>query len=528
MRLWRTPISHLLLCACLIVSRAQGVDAQEAPLDVPQIDLPAPADAQVISMESLLQRFAQGNPEIQRARFAVRTAQAQVLGTAALLQYTLTAQANLLNAEQPSNEGLSSGIARNQNYNAEVSLARQFAPGTRIELSLQNGVSRSVFPFSSPAGTTTITRGPNVGTTLSLSASQPLLRGLGRNVTLLPLLLAQRRLDTADLQVVQAASTRLVEVVTAAAELAFAVQELQLRHRSLERTLTQLQIGMAELDAGRIASIELDLIRQRVATNQEAVLVTWATAATRTRELQRLLGEPPDASAVWAVEPPHPDVDWTNPQALCSAAAERSPDIAALQAQVETARADLIRTRNGLRPQLDLTAGLTQSGLDTAFFPSYGQVVRLEATTVTAGLLFSLPLGNAAARDEHERARVAVEQAEFEVHQSRTNLCHQLTELAASRDTLLSRTELAAYRVALAERALQAEQARFAQGLSTVQTGLQALEDLETAERERLRLQTDDVLNGWRAWHLTGRLAEELLRLADGAETDADLPAAPP
>lgn len=520
MRPWRTLISGLLLCGPLGTFNAPQVFAQDADLDVPQIDLPVPSDMQALSMDALLQRFAQGNPEIQRARFAVQTAQAQLRGTAALMQYTLTARANILNAEQPSNEGLSSGLARNQNYNAEVELGRQFAPGTRVQLSLQNGVTRSVFPFSSPAGTTTITRGPNVGTTLSLSASQPLLRGFGRDVTLLPMLLAQRRLDVADLQVVQSASTRLVEVVTAAAELSFSVQELQLRHRSLERTLTQLQIGMAELEAGRIASIELDLIRQRVAANQEAVLVTWAAAATRTRELQRLLGEQPDTTTVWSLDPPRPDVNWDDPEALCNAASERSPDIAALQAQVETARADLVRTNNGLRPQLDLTAGLTQSGLDTAFFPSYGQVVRLEATTITAGLLFTMPLGNAAARDEHERARVAVEQAEFEVHQSRTTLCHQLTELAASRDTLLSRTELAAYRVGLAERALQAEQARFAQGLSTVQTGLQSLEDLETAERELLRLQTDDVLNGWRAWHLTGRLAEELLRLPN--EGDAD------
>jgi outer membrane protein TolC len=322
---------------------------------------------------------------------------------------------------------------------------------------------------------------------------------------------AELRLASAELQLVSTASARLLEVVRALTELAYAAEELAIRERSLERTLVQLDIADAELAAGRIAEIELDLLRQRAAANQEAVLVSWANAETRTREVQRLLGESTQLSEAWRVLPPDPTLDWSSSEALCELAAERSPEVASLEANVDVARADLVRTRDGLRPQLDVTASLSQNGLADNLGDSYLQVVRFDATTVVGGVVFTMPLGNHVARDAQAQAEVALEQATFEVDQARLSLCQQVQELAAQQTLLGDRLSLAQFRVDIAQRGLDAEQARFAQGLSTVQTGLQALEDLETAETERLRIDVDARLAAWQAWHLTGQLAETFL-----------------
>ncbi len=470
------------------------------------IELPSASSAWSVDFSDVLQRFVNTAPEMVRGRFSVEQARAQVDGSLALLDYALAARFNATRAEQPTNDGLSSGLSTSERYQLGADLTRRFRPGTQVQLSLENSVTSSAFPFSSPAGTQIIERGPNFEAALTLSATQPLLEGFGERIYMLPLTQAQRRMDAAELQVVQQASARLLELMVGAVELNYSLREVEVRHRSLERTLEQLMIADAELQAGRIAAIEQDLLRQRAAANQEAILVSWAGAQTRTRTLRGVVGELPEQAEVWSVQPPSPVLESENAGAVCAAASEYSPEVATLRAQLETARLDVVRTSDTLRPQLDVSAGITQRGLDSNVPGALGQLARLEATTLFGGLTLSVPLGNRQARSEASQARVAVEQAAFEISDMERTLCSQVHELVDNLSLLSARAELANYRIGIAQRALEAEQARFAQGLSTVQNGLQALEDLETAELEALRIETDIELARWRLMHLSGGL----------------------
>jgi outer membrane protein TolC len=473
-----------------------------------QVDIALPTADSALDVEfnELLERFASSAPEIVRGRFSVEQARAQVDGSLALLDYALAARFNATRAEQPTNDGLSSGLSTNERYQLGADLTRRFRPGTQVQLSVENSVTSSSFPFSSPAGTQIIERGPNFETALTLSASQPLLEGFGERIYMLPLTQAQRRMDAAELGVVQQASARLLELMTGSVELAYSLEEVEVRHNSLRRTLEQMLIADAELQAGRIAAIDQDLLRQRAAANQEAILVSWANAQARTRNLRGVIGELPVQTEVWSISPPAPVLESEVAGAVCAAASEYSPDVATLRAQLETARLDVVRTSDTLRPQLDVSAGITQRGLDANVPGALGQMARLEATTLFGGLTLTVPLGNRQARSESSQARVAVERAMFEISDMERTLCTQVHELVQNLSLLTSRAELATYRIGIAQRALAAEQARFAQGLSTVQNGLQALEDLETAELEGLRIETDVELARWRLLHLSGGL----------------------
>jgi outer membrane protein TolC len=491
------------LCALLASGLVLATAHASAQVDM---TLPQPGDAVGRSFDELLTDFVRNAPEIVRGRLTVEQSRSQVDASLALLEYVLTTRLNSTRAEQPTNDGLSSGLSTTERTQLGADLVRRFRPGTQVQLTLDNSVTSSAFPFSSPAGTQIIERGPNFESSLTLSANQPLLEGFGERIYMLPMMQAQRRLEAAELQVVQQASARLLELVTGAVELRYSMQELEVRHRSLQRTLEQLTIGQAELQAGRIAAIELDLLRQRAAANQEAILVAWASAQARTLTLATVVGSNPGSSDVWNLEPPAVQLPTEIPNALCAAANEFSPDVAALRAQVESARVETVRANDALRPSLDLNAGLTQRGLESNVPGAFGQLFRFEATTIFGGLVFTLPLGNRQARDAANQARLAVEQAEYEVGEAGRQLCVQVHEIAANLQLLNSRSALAAYRVDIASRSMMAEQARFAQGLSTVQNGLQALEDLETVELETLRLQTDVELGRWRLAHLSGQL----------------------
>lgn len=480
----------------------------------PMPALPAPdeADAQVSPDDAVTSLLA-AHPDVARARLALREARSRRLGAEAVLAWQLAGELGLTAAQQPVDDGFTSGISENQRYDLDLSVGRMFAPGTQLSLSLTQGVTRSVFPLSDEFGSREIVRGPNFATGITVSATQPLLRGRGRAVNLLPLTLAQASVRSEELGIVEAANQALAASLEAWIELRHARLAYAQTLRSIERTQVQLAVASAEEGAGRIAPIDVDLVRQRLAANHEAALLAWALVEQRSLQLAQTVGAPADAwNAAQPVGelPPLPIPD--DIASRCALARSSSPSLATLRAQRQAAALDRTRTADALRPELDVTAGITQSGLDPNVGGAWAQLARLEARTLFAGVVFSMPLGgNDAARDEHTRAALAIERADLAIAETERALCFDVTGAGQQERVLAERMAIADYRVEIAERAVAAEQARLSQGQSTVQAGLEALEQLDTAEVERLRLDADLALARLRSAQATGVLAHALL-----------------
>ena len=170
-----------------------------------------------------------------------------------------------------------------------------------------------------------------------------------------------------------------------------------------------------------------------------------------------------------------------------------------------------------MRAQLDARVNVASTGLDENYGAAWGDVFRFRGTAVGAGLVFSTPLGNRIARAERERAELSVERAEFEVAVVADALCYQLRDALDAAALLVARREVAAYRVEIAARAYDAEIERFAQGMSTVQLGIDALQNLEEAEIAFLRVRTDTEIAAWQAEQLRGEIAARLLVSESGS-----------
>jgi predicted outer membrane repeat protein len=80
------------------------------------------------------------HPDVARARLALREAQSRRLGADAVLAWQLAGELGLTAAQQPVDDGFTSGISENQRYNLDLSVGRVFAPGTQVSLSLSQGV----------------------------------------------------------------------------------------------------------------------------------------------------------------------------------------------------------------------------------------------------------------------------------------------------------------------------------------------------------------------------------------------------
>ena len=471
-----------------------------------------------ISREAVLAELATQNVDVARAMMAVERARIDRRATFGVLDPVLTAQLDFSHARTPTESGLSAGISTDDRTSVTAGVVRTFAPGTRLGFNLTQAVNRSEFPLRTGLGLgdQRIVTGPDVQTTINLELTQPILRGFGRSVVLGATLSADRTIDVRERELIQLASGRQLEAITGYAELRYAGEEVTLRVRSLERTESQLAIAEAELEAGQIAPIEVDLVREQIALRTEARLLAEAEAERRARELERVIGTSPRhlrglVAADMLFVPPavqfRPD--------LCDEAEEASADVAVLRAQVELARTRLRFTADDRRANLDATAGMTQSGLDSAWAGSIGQALSFEAPTIYGALVFSTPLRNRAARATHDGSLADVDAAEAEVDVLADGLCFSIHDAVESLVLLAERDGVAEYRVTIAGRAVEAEQARFQQGLSTVQAGLDALENLEAAEISLLRVRTDAEIAWWQLEHLRGRLVDDVAALSD-------------
>lgn len=553
------PISAAFagLCAiALLAAKAPHASAQEELAQpaiealendpLPAFEAPQPAETQPLTWtrDDVLDALVERNIDVRRAQLALREAELQRGGADGFLDPVVGAQLELQRTAVPIAQGLGSGLNTNERYSLGGSYARAFAPGTQLSLGASSAVTRSRFPFRASLGSTailellaqglspqdvlaelevlqseqqtqTIVDGPNFENSVSVTLEQPLLQGFGRDVNLAPRETGAAQIALRDLEVVQLASARALEALLAYGELRYAWDEFDLRLRSLERTSRQLDIARAEVAAGQIAPIELDLVRQQIATNQEAVLVAHGEIVRRSRELRRLTGASADQTAL--VRPSEPLEDRTLPveyeARFCDEAATLHPDVRVAEQQVAWLRTQVVPTEDAMRPDLSFSASLASTGLDANYATSWADVFRLRGTAIVGSLSYSDVIGGRSARAQNQVAELAVERAELEVDELRSQLCYQVREATDSLAVLESRREVAAYRVDVAARALEAESQRFAQGLSTVQLGIDALTRLEEAEVALLRVRTDAEAAGWQLAHLRGHVGERIRAL---------------
>lgn len=462
----------------------------------------------------MLARLVASNPDVARAAEAVRRARMQRGGALGVLDPILNVQLDLRRSVTPvEQEFIDDGIFTNGRYSLTAGVSRTFSPGTQVAFSLSQAVSRSESSYRLTGTTGRIEEvdGPNVQTTMTLSVTQPLLRGFGRDQVLVSELLAARTVDVRELEVRQIAGTRALEALTAYAELRYSAEETALRARSLARSERQLRIAEAEVEAGQVAPIELDLVREQIASRREALLVAEADAARRSRQLQQLLGATVEAAATIEASDElfaPPPVSFHD--GICDEVAAQSVDVAVLRGQVVIAEVRSEVTEDAIRPQLDATAGLTNTGLDAAWADSVADTVAFRGPTVFGGLVFTTVLRNRAARAEHDVAEAEVMAADFEVEELSRSLCFQAQEAVEALRLLEARAEISAERVGIAERAVAAAEERFVSGLSTVQAGIDALDTLEAAEVALLRVRIDAETAWWQLQHLRGRLVDSL------------------
>lgn len=320
---------------------------------------------------------------------------------------------------------------------------------------------------------------------VGLSVTQALLRGAGLGVNLARL--RQTRLDTrASEYELRGFAEALVAAVEASYwDYALAQRRIGIYSESLKLAEQQMQETRERIRVGQLAETELAASEAEVALRNESLINARSDLAKVGLRLLRLTN--PQAKAGWRRQillqdqPGVPRNTLDPVESHVHVARLMRPDLNQARLAVHRGELEIVRTRNGLLPKLDLFIALGMTGYADSFARSVAGP-EADGYDVLVGLRGEYPLGNRDARAQHQRATLSRQQAALAVE----NLA-QLVEVdvrLAFIEINRAREQIAATAATrkLQEEKVRAETEKFRVGKSTSLLVAQVQRDLVSSQ----------------------------------------------
>jgi outer membrane protein TolC len=338
---------------------------------------------------------------------------------------------------------------------------------------------------------------------LDVTARQPLLRGGGLAVGMANLRLARlgqieanlgdqiKRRDLV-LSVIRAYFTILQRQLDARVSLD-AIRE---KKRFYDETVTKHELG--EIAESEIWRAKIQWLQEQQRSRQlqqsfldslDSLLILMGMPLETSYRLREFTGQVTDL----------PALGLTDPESCVREALANRPDVVLAEVALRRARINVETARNGTLPFLDIEASYGDKEAGTHL-----RDVRDpdERRTWSLGALFDIPFPNVANREALKRARLRLEKAETDRKSLERDITEEVRRLHRALLANRARVDILAETVALAERSLQLENARFYYGENTSTEVRQAQDDLFQARTDynnaMLRYQSD-LANLYRA-----------------------------
>ncbi|MGE3841241.1 MAG: TolC family protein [Vicinamibacterales bacterium] len=354
---------------------------------------------------------------------------------------------------------------------------------------------------------------PDLGSSLLLAFSQPLLRDREIDAARQQLIVTRRNKDISDLQFKEAVVQTTASVKTAYWDLKATLANVAVQQRSLELAEELARQNKARVDVGQLPPLDLLAAQAEAAQRREQLIEARRLAGDSEDRLRRLIMDPADRS-FWNVrlspvdEPradePTPDVD-----AAIAATLTGRLDLEQARKLVENAVSAVRFYQNQRRPDVRLEASYAPTGLggtqlirngflgdiigrnQTSFGSTLGQILTGDYPSWSVGLTVNYALGRSYEDAGLARAEIDRRQAEARVSTLELQAVEELRR--ANRTVGSARERIDATRVGaeLAEERLQVEQRRFEVGLSTSFLVTQAQRDLAQARVAQLQAMLD-------------------------------------
>ncbi len=249
---------------------------------------------------------------------------------------------------------------------------------------------------------------------IGLNVTQALLRGRGTDVNLARLRQAEidTRASAYELRGFAEALAALVEKTYW--EYALAERRIQIFKASLDVVDQQLRETEEMIAVGKLAETELTAVEAEKALRRQDLINARSEFENKRLQLIRLVNPP--GSDCWDREvrlldrPMVPNVTLDAVASHVKLALRFRPDLNQARLAVKRGELEIVRTRNGLLPKMDLFITLGKSGYADSFSRSVSDITD-DSYDALVGLTFQYPYRNRGAKARHQRAVLSRDEA---------------------------------------------------------------------------------------------------------------------
>ena len=359
-------------------------------------------------------------------------------------------------------------------------------------------------------------------TRAGLTVTQALLRGIGLNTNLASL--RQARLDTLSSQYELRGFAESLIALTEQTywDYALAQQQIEIVAVSLELAEQQLRETQERIKIGRLAEIELAAVKAEIALRRVALIDARNFLATTRLRLLRLLNPPGkdlwDQEIILRDRPIVPDVILDEVESHVEVALLWRPDLNQARLGVKRGDLEIVKTKNGLLPVMDLFITLGKTGYAGSFGSSVSDLDG-DSYDMSGELILAYPLFNRDAKARHQRAMLSRSQAMEAVD----NLAQLIEVDVRTAYIEVGRAEEQVVATAAArklqEEKLRAETEKFRVGKSTAFLVAAAQRDLLTTQISEIQAVVDYLKAVVELYRLDGSLLERLHISAPGRKS---------
>ncbi len=471
---------------------------------------PAGASKVSLSLDDAVKLALDRNLDIAVQRLSPQINDLAVASAKALFYPSLTSTIASQSITQPSTNTIQGGTIGSGVTNGTGT----FNGG--ITQNLEWGGGNYQVLINNARGTTnsTIARyNPSYSPIWTANYTQPILRGFRTDATRQQLQVTKINRDVSDVQLASTITNTLSNVRNAYWDYVFAVESVAINQQSVDLANKLVEDNQTRVQVGTMAPIDVVQAQAQAAAAQQNLVTAQASQRTAELALKRMIvsgTQDPNWNAT--LDPS--DRPEFRPEAIDIEAAVRRAlsqrtDLMIAQKNVQANDVTLRYLDDQTKPQADFQAtygfagvGGTQlecsvSGINCVpgsivsvpggYGDSLGSLFSGDFPRWTFGVNLSYPLGLSTQKANVARARVQLSQVQAQLKQIELQIATEVTNAAITVRSNVERVQAAQVARELAQRQLDAENSKFAVGMSTNYFVVQAQNQLATAQNNELQ-----------------------------------------
>jgi outer membrane protein len=443
-----------------------------------------------LTLDEAVQLSLEQNLSLQVQRIDPRVADYAVLQARTVWLPTLNSSASYSNSDSPTEQSYLGNAATYSASGSSVAAGvSQFLPwGTSFSASITGSRNEAnqgqTFNPATKGG-------------LNFSFAQPVLRNLKIDSARQNLMISKVNREMSDIQLRQVVVGVVRNVKFGYWNLVGARSNLEVAQQSLDLSRQTLKDNQTRVEVGTMAPIDIVQAQAEVASNEEQVIVAQANLQAAEDALRTLVFDPASPD-FWTQHLEPADVPTlANAQidldAAVKSALDKRTDLRQSLKLMQESQINIRYTRNQILPAINVQAGYNTTGLggltrDANGLPvaiGYGSVLGDAFSAAfpawNVGVSVSYPIGTSNAEAGLARAKLQYHESELQLRQLQMTIGQQVRDVVRRVNTNLKRIDATRAARELSERKLEAEQKKFAVGLSTSFQVVQAQRDLATA-----------------------------------------------